>query len=141
MDLVTFDNSATIRLITTLVAILAFGGLVILALILGFRNGINFATKLVQEANNSEPFLNAVEYAGKNVDPSVILGILDITRILLGGNTDVSQLIEQARKLIVHVTDGLPNTPTPATTTTGAAGTTVVTANAAEPKPGDGGVG
>ncbi len=104
-----------------IISILASLGLVGVLLLALQRQNFALAAQLLEQANNNPALKDAIEAAGKNVSPevvSLITGLISTGEPLVGGNADVIKALEELKKLIIAVTDGLPNLTTPPSQTT-----------------------
>lgn len=97
---------------TIIIAVIASTGLVGVILLALQKQNFKMAAELLEKANNNPALKDAIEAAGKNVDPNVvnlIIGLLNQGEPLAGSNAEIVRMIEELKKLIVAVTDGLPN--------------------------------
>lgn len=103
------------NLFLTLMAVLVFVVILVFAIIIAIRKSPKQATEFVEAVLNSPAILNVVEAAGKNVDPSVVVNILQAATAQRQqvGLFDEAAFFEKLKQLIIKVTDGQPNPEPP----------------------------
>lgn len=95
-----------------IIAVLASLGLVGVLLLALQKQNFKLAGELLGSANNNPALKDAIEQAGRNVSPEVVnllIGLISAGAPLVSSDPDLIRAIEELKKLIVAVTDGLPN--------------------------------